>query len=247
MEFTRKTIRALIGEFVCTWIFIFSVCAVGLNNSKVMMALGPTAGGIVTAFVAVAIIYSFGGISGAHFNPAVTVGAMIGCKIGLVQGILYIVVQLLAALLAVGVLSLLFPASGTAASLVLSPGKDATSIEAVAMEFCLTFILVLVIYATAMGVRTTISNGDIETAEEAQVLVAENKQRMNFAPIAIGFTIGFLCFLGGSVSGGAFNPARATAPALIAWEFGSLWIYWVGDVTGAAAAACLFHFYFERG
>lgn len=247
MKFNLQTAKALIGEFLCTFIFIFTICANKLSEGRQGVHLGSLGAGVSTAFVAVAIIYTFGGHSGAHFNPAVTLGAVVGRKINPIMGILYIVLQLLAACAAVGTLIFLYPGSKVADALLLAPDKDATLAEAVAMEATLTFILVLVIYGTAMGVRTATKEADLESAaEEDAELLTSNKQRMNFAPIAIGLTLGFLCFLGGSVSGGAFNPARATAPALLTWKFTNLWIYWAGDLLGASLAAVLYHFFFEH-
>jgi len=68
--------------------------------------------------------------------------------------------------------------------------------------------------------------------------------KTGFAPFAIGFTVGFLTLIGGAVSGGAFNPARVFAPALFSGEWKNQWVYWLGDLSGAAGAAgvqFLFH------
>lgn len=249
MKFDMQIAKALVGEFLCTFVFIFTICANHLSEERQNVHLGSLGAAVSTAFVAIAIIYTFGGHSGAHFNPAVTLGALIGRKINPIMGALYIVLQLLAACAATGTLVFLYPGIKVADSLLLAPAKGVTLVEAVAMEATLTFILVLVIYGTAMGVRTSASkDADLESAtnEEDAESLASNKQKMNFAPIAIGLTLGFLCFLGGTVSGGAFNPARATAPALLAWKFTNLWIYWVGDLVGASLAAILYHFFFEH-
>lgn len=234
LPFDKPMLRALAAEFLCTFIFIFTICSQGLHP------WGAASSAIATSLVAVAIIYAFGGLSGAHFNPAVTVGAMVGGKIDPIKGAMYIVLQLAAALLAVLALMGFYPSLSVAPDLVLKPPSVTSLPAAIGMEFLLSFILVLVIYCTAMGVRTTPSSQDVESQEETTELIASNRQRMNFAPIAIGFTLGFLCFLGGDISGGAFNPARATAPALLALDLGNVWIYWVGDVLGGAAAAGLY-------
>lgn len=252
MRFDSRTIRSLGAEFLCTFIFIFCICGNGLNEMKnemkgaVAVKIGSIGGAISTAFVAVAIIYAFGPHSGAHFNPAVTAGAMIGGKIDPVLGVLYIVLQLLAGVAAVGLWAFFFPDSGAAKALLLSPPSGVNLIAAVVMEALLSFILVLVIYNTAMGVKIEAPEGDIESGEEQAALLAQNRARLNFAPIAIGLTLGFLCFLGGHVSGGAFNPSRATAPAVLTMDFDSLWIYWVGDLCGAVLAAVIGRFFFER-
>jgi len=68
--------------------------------------------------------------------------------------------------------------------------------------------------------------------------------KTGFAPFAIGFTVGFLTLIGGTVSGGAFNPARVFAPALFSGKWTHQWVYWLGDLSGAACAAgiqFLFH------
>lgn len=234
VPFDKCMLRALVAEFVCTFIFIFTICSQGLQPA------GAASSALATSLVAVAIIYAFGALSGAHFNPAVTVGAMVGGKIDPIKGAMYIALQLAAALLAVAAWMGFYPSRDVAADLVLRPGQGVSLPAAVGMEFLQSFILVLVIYCTAMGVRTAASPQDVESQDETTELIVANRQRMNFAPIAIGFTLGFLCFLGGGVSGGAFNPARATAPALLALQLGDVWVYWVGDVLGGAAAAGLY-------
>lgn len=75
------------------------------------------------------------------------------------------------------------------------------------------------------------------------IYTTTGNSKAGFAPIAIGFTLGFLCFVGGSTSGGAFNPARAFAPALLSWNWGEHWVYWLGDFSGAAAAGLIQGFF----
>lgn len=248
IKFDSAMIRTLAAEFLCTFIFIFVICANALNDMR-SSSVGSLSGGVSTAFVAIAIIYTFGKLSGAHFNPAVTVGAMIGGMMSPVQGVLYMILQLLAALLAVSALMALFPDPDVASKLVLNVGVGANSAQAIFFEFIMAFILVYVIYATALGVKTTVDDSDVESQDEQSELIAQNKMGLHFAPIAIGLTLGFLCFLGGTVSGGAFNPARATAPAILSgsWtNIQNLWIYWVGDFTGAMAAAAVYKYVFAR-
>lgn len=234
IEFDLVFLRACLAEFLCTLIFIFTICLAGGEAQ---------ASAIGTAFAAIAVIYAFGNWSGAHFNPAVTVAAMIGRKIDPIRGCIYVPLQIMASIAAVSLIGAFYPA-GTIELLVLKPHTGL--IAGVGMEAFLTFILVFVIYAVAWGPRVTASPTDIEAHDENSELIATNKARMNFAPLAIGLTLGFLCFLGGSVSGGAFNPARATAPAVLALKFKHLWVYWVGDMAGAAIASLLYIFVFAH-
>lgn len=231
MEFNLDFAKALTGEFLVTYLFIFTICMNGIVNPG-----NAVAGGVSTGFAAIGLIYSFGAISGAHFNPAVTLGAIVGQKIDILKALFYMVGQIAAALAAVATVG--FFAPGSIDKLVLAPATGVNVVAALAMEALLTFILVFVIYATAMGVNTEKSlDGDSKSADKAEA-------KMNFAPIAIGLTLGFLCFLGGSVSGGCFNPARALAPAILSMKFNQVWIYVVGDFIGAGIAAALHTYFF---
>jgi len=121
------------------------------------------------------------------------------------------------------------------------------------MEVILSFILVYVIFATAFdtvdtknaitlqqeGVSKT-SNGrkvvDKSVGRNLTIYTTSGNTKAGFAPLAIGFTLGFLTFVGGSVSGGAFNPARAFGPAIVSGNWDNHWVYWFGDFCGAALA-----------
>ena len=156
---------------------------------------------------------------------------------------------------------------------MVKPAEDISNVSALFMEFFLTFILVLVIFRSAMGVQVkpiiksaespeivnemSLENDDfaianmeesrglVETAKEFQSRMKAAEARKNHAPLVIGLTIGFLATMGGSVSGGAFNPLRPTAPAFFTLNFNYLWIYWVGDCLGGAAAGLLHYYLFE--
>ena len=250
-DLSIKTIRAIVAEFLATFIFVFSVCAVGINVARLESKASVTASGITTGLTAFAVIRTFGDWSGAHFNPAVTVGAVVGGKIHPLIGLLYIFQQLIGAIAAVGVVGAVFPGDNIASLLVLHPDPSVKIYNAVLMEFVLTFILVFVIYGTVMGLDTKPHRRrpvDLESNAEEQTAAQTNEYalslKQNAAPAAIGATLGLLCFLGGSSSGGAFNPARVTAPALLAWDLEGLWIYWMGDLAGAAVAALLHTHFF---
>lgn len=246
VQFDRPMVKALAAEFLCTFIFIFTLCANTLNDARITISsVGTVGSALSTAFVSIAIIYAFGCFSGAHFNPAVTIGALVGGKIDPIKALLYVILQLIAAIAAVGLLMYLFPGN-VAKQLLLFPGKEVSNTMAWAFEFILTFILVFVVYSTAFGIKTKPDESDVECQDEQAEIIAMNRHRLNFAPLAIGLTLGFLCFLGSTISGGGFNPARATAPALLATNFDYLWIYWTADVTGACFAAALYTFFFAK-
>ncbi len=261
-----KITRMYVGEFLATFIFLFAVCATTLNTPILNI---PTIGPIAAGFTAFCVVFCFGG----HFNTAVTLGAMVGKKMDVATGMIYIVLQLVASFAAIGAINLLFPGSTNADSLMVKPSSSSSNVAAVFMEFFLTFILVLVIFRSAMGVQVkpkikstesstlTVaeaaaaddnavigmeeSRSPVESAKEYQSRVKAAETRKNHAPLVIGLTIGFLATMGGTVSGGAFNPLRPTAPAFFTLNFEYLWIYWVGDCLGGITAGLVHYYLFE--
>ncbi|RKP22173.1 aquaporin-like protein, partial [Rozella allomycis CSF55] len=240
--------KALLGEFLATFIFLFVVMATGVNVYRLGGdAVGIIIGGVGTGFTAVAVIYSFADVSGAHFNPAVTFGTMVMGKTSWIKGAGYIGVQLFAAVIATAFLAVVFPEKGNVvfSEVLVSVYKDTNVINAVVTEFILSFILVYVIFAVAFDTVDSTNAAPIVTGNALKdrsigrnltIYTTSGSTKAGFAPIAIGFTLGFLCFIGGSTSGGAFNPARAFGPAILTGKFDLHWVYWLGDFAGAAFA-----------
>lgn len=238
-----KEIRAQAGEFFITLIFIFTICATGLNEARMGASMGSLSAAVSTGFAAVALIYAFVQFAPSHFNPAVTLGAIISKKTTKRSGLVLMVSQLVAGLAAVG-LCKLFYGEDSVERLVLKPGPDITRWQAGLMEMFLTFILVLVVYGAALRDPPTPEQValDLEANPDALINREEIEDgKTNFAPLAIGFALGFLCFLGGSVSGGAFNPVRVLAPMI--WTgrgIGDGLVYIGSELVGGALAAYLY-------
>ncbi|KAM0684396.1 hypothetical protein MDAP_000164 [Mitosporidium daphniae] len=287
-----------------------------INTSRATdpVIAGTVIPGLVVSMVATAIIYSFADVSGAHFNPAVTMGFIISGKMHPVKGVAYILAQLSASIAAAAFMFLIFPNNVAgwpkiAQVIPAVPPKSSPLATVLMMEFYLTFLLVYVIFATAVDIpappalrRLKVSDGgaaggkNVITLEEeestnavnehevtiqssnsvasstadmmesgstsrrpysvsksviggaltARVYATPSPSKNHFAPIAIGLTLGFLCYLGGSSSGGAFNPARVFGASVISGNFSSHWVYWVGDLLGGSFAALLHTFVFAR-
>lgn len=161
-----------------------------------------------------AMIFTFGAVSGAHLNPAVTLGFAVAGRFpaNLVPG--YVVSQGLGALFASLLLRLLFPESTTLGATHPS-GSVAQSFV---LELVLTAVLMLVILqVTTVGRETTL-----------------------VPAIAIGAVVGLEAMAVGPVSGASMNPARSLAPALVSGHLEHLWIYLVATVLGALLAVPLF-------
>lgn len=146
-------LRCAASEFLSTFIFLFAVFATGINFTRsAANVVGIVLGGAITGFAAVCVLAAFGDISGAHFNPAVTFAALIGGKIGLIKGIMYIVMQLAASTAAAGCLYIVFPNfNNVGRGAVPSIGVGISRFEACAAEAVFTFIFILVVYMVALG------------------------------------------------------------------------------------------------
>jgi MIP family channel proteins len=211
-------------EIVGTFIFVFAICSAatvysGSNKLVGIVGLGQLAMavlGLVHAFVLTALVYAINARSGAQLNPAVTIAFLVSRKMRGKVAALTIACQVLGAVIGAAVVYSMF-GSEMAASVVLP--KDGNAIRALILETVMAFILVYVVLATTRS---------------------EDFKIAPLAGVAIGFTLGVNFMLGGPISGGAMNPARAFAPALIVWNFDYQWIYWVAPILGGIIAAGLY-------
>jgi MIP family channel proteins len=227
-----RGLAAYIAELIGTLFLTFVVCTVVI----LYVSTGPTASqfgsdfaaiGLVHGFVLFALIAMLGGVSGGHFNPAVTLAAGLLRRIDPVDAVVYILAQLsggvLGALLAKGLLLDEGRATDYGAATV-SPllGGD---FAGMVVEGLGTFLLVLAVCAVAFNPRV----------------------RNEWAPLAIGLTLGFVVIIFGPLTGAAVNPARWFGPALIGEEFGGVWPYLVGPIIGGALAAVFYRFVVASG
>lgn len=206
--------RRLIAEALGTFCLVFAGTGA--------VVVDQTTGGTVThvgvaltfGLVVMAMIYAFGEISGAHINPAVTIGFALGRRFGPREVPAYLLAQLAGAFAASGLLRLLFPASQTLGS-TLPAGSISQSFL---LETVLTFMLMLVILL--------VSSGPKETGI--------------MAGIAVGGVVGLEAMFAGPISGASMNPARSLAPAVLSGHTASIWLYLVAPVAGAALATAAF-------
>ena len=207
--------RRYAAEFVGTFGIVFAPVALSATGRFHGSDAGLMAAAWVSGLAVLAMIYSLGHVSAAHFNPAVTLGFAVAGRFPWRFVLPYWAAQVLGAIVAAGLVALLLGAgNGTH---VPAPGPI---LRAVGMEAVLTFFLMLVIIAVATDRRV---NGA--------------------APgLAIGLTVVFDVLIGGPVTGGSMNPARSLGPALFAGgaALGNFWVYVVGPFLGATVAARLY-------
>ena len=216
----KKFLAELIGTFALVF---FGAGAILQHNAT--QAVGITGIAVAHGLAILVGIYAFGAISGGHFNPAVTFGMFVTKRISAAGLFLYWIAQLAGAILGAWVLCAAYhgPTEAHLGTPTLAAGVS--PILAMGLEGLMAFMLVIVIFGSAVDSRAP----------------------KGFAGMAIGFTLIGNILAGGSLTGAAFNPARAFGPALVAGHWQDQWVYWVGPLIGGAVAALLYeHFFLER-
>jgi aquaporin Z len=213
--------KKLIAEFLGTFWLVFGGC-----GSAVIAAGFPALGigfvGVALAFglTVLTMAYAVGGISGGHFNPAVSVGLTVAGKFPASNLIPYIVVQVVGAIAAAAVLYLVasgkagFELGGFAANGYgeHSPGGYSL-VSALTIEVVLTaFFLIVILGSTSSRVPA------------------------GFAPLAIGLALTLIHLISIPVTNTSVNPARSTGQALFVggWALQQLWLFWLAPIVGAA-------------
>lgn len=200
----------LIAEGVGTFALVFAGCGAIVVNDLYGGVLGHVGVSIVFGLVVMAMIYALGNISGAHINPAVTIGFVVAGRLEKSAVLPYIGSQLTGAILAAFLLSFLFPAHETLGATIPTVGV----LPALIFEVVLSFFLMLVILNVSAGYM----------------------EKGMIAGVAVGGTVAFEALLGGPVTGASMNPARSLGPALASGQLADLWLYVVAPVGGMMLA-----------
>ncbi len=214
----NNALRPLAAEFLGTFALVFIGTGAVVLDTATGGDLGLVGIALAHALVLAVMVTALMNISGAHVNPAVTVALLIAKKIdGKLAG-LYIVTQLLAAIVAALLVKWLYPAIAGEVSAYGTPkiASDITMIQAIAIEAILTLFLVSAVFGTAVS-----------------------SQAPKVGGFGIGLVLLFDILAGGPLTGAAMNPARAFGPALIAGDFEGHAAYWAGPLLGGIAAALL--------
>ena len=209
--------RACLAEFIGTFALVFfgSLAIAYANGALLQIAF---AHGLVIAVM----VYSFGHVSGAHFNPAVTIPMIYRKQIDTQNGIAYIFSQLAAGVVAAIAHALILPSSITSNNLGSNlPGVGISDATVLIVEIILTFFLVLVIFNTAVNKKAT----------------------AGWHGFAIGMIIVIDILAGGPITGASMNPARSFGPAIISYIYGvegalqSHHLYWIAPIIGGLIAS----------
>lgn len=200
----------LAAEFFGTFALVFAGTGAIVINDETGGAVTHLGVALTFGLIVLAMIYTVGDISGAHLNPAVTLGFFAAgrCELRTVPG--YIASQFLGAVAAGLLLRFLFPKNETW-GITLPVGS---ALQSFILEIVLTFILMWVILSVSTGA----------------------KEKGITAGIAVGSVIGLEAMFAGPISGASMNPARSLGPALVSMRFQYLWIYLAAPVLGALLA-----------
>ena len=205
--------RALVEAFGTAGLVFAGAGAIIVNDVS-GGSIGHLGIALTFGMIVAVMIYSTGHISGAHINPAVTLGFALTRHFPWREVPVYWGAQLAGAAAASGAHRLLFGRVGNMGA-TLPSGSEAQSLG---MEVALTFILMFVIMAVATDVRAV----------------------GQAAALAIGMTVALEATFGGPISGASMNPARSFGPALGGWVWSSHWLYWAGPMVGAAGGALVY-------
>ena len=199
----RKYLAELLGTFMFMMVGYMSIPAFGFSAPPASnLLVVPFAFGLGL----LAAIFAFGGISGGHFNPAVTVAMILDKRAPLVEGIAYIVAQIIGAI-AAAVVVLLTVNQAAVAGGITKPSAGITDISAVVIETIFTAIFLTVILIVS-------------------------KRNGTMAVLAIPLTLVAIHFAIATVTGSSVNPARSIGSALVGGDLNQLWIYIVGPILG---------------
>ena len=213
--------KKLAAEFIGTFALVFAGTGAIVINETIGGGISHVGIALTFGLIVLAMIYTLGDISGAHLNPAVSLGFFAARRFPLRQTIEYIASQCAGALAASGVLRILFPQNATLGA-TLPAGS---TIQSFVLEAILTGILMFVI----LGVSTGAAEKGIT------------------AGIAVGAVIALEAMFAGPISGASMNPARSLGPAAVSQHFQHLWIYLVAPMIGAGVGVLGCRCVRERG
>ncbi len=193
---------------------VFSGCGSVMVAERFPGTISHAGISVVFGLAVAVMIYAVGHISGAHFNPAVTLAFAAARHFPFEEVLVYWFSQFTGALLAIGVLRFILPMGQSYGATIPAVPWG----QALCWEIILTFFLMFVIVAVATDTRAV----------------------GTMAGAAIGGTVMLAAWVGGPVTGASMNPARSLAPALFEGQLEVMWIYVLGPCLGAVAAALLY-------
>lgn len=234
--------RSIYGEFIATLMYFIPIFGAAVNGYTSDWD-SSTTGSIVcliSGLQLIVIIMCFSNISGAVCNPAVSVTLLLTGKLSIRRCILYIIVQITASIVAMGIIASFYSSSHVELFLAatVSPREGSSWVSIFCTEFFCTFFLVYVAFTIAFEEQemSKIRNTTRLCDPTGFILYSVSpKSTFAFAPFAVGLTVTCLCFIGGS-SFVSMNPSRMIGPAVVTGKWDFFYLYVIAEVFGSAAA-----------
>lgn len=221
MNASKTYLAEAIGTFYLCFAGIATICATQppINSGVGLLGIA-LAHGLALAVA----VNNFGGISGAHVNPAVSTAMLVTGKINFGTWIGYVISQCAGATVAAAACKAIFPKEAVDACKlgIPLPGSGVALATVLLVEFILTFLLIISVFGTA---------------------VDERGKAVKIGGFGIGLTVAFDILAGGAITGASMNPARSFGPALVYGHFDLHWCYWLAPIAGGCVAGLIYQFF----
>lgn len=204
--------KKFLAEFIGTFALVFFGTGAMIIGEVAPGSISHASIAATWGLIVTAMIYAFGSTSGAHINPAVSIGFSMTNLFNKKLLIPYILAQLVGAILASVVLQLIFPSSKKLGASLPSGSWQ----ESFVLEFFLSFMLMLAI-----------------------LLISQNEKTKKLTALVVGAVVGLEAFFAGPICGASMNPARSIGPAIISGNITHLWAYIVSTILGMMLATSL--------
>jgi aquaporin NIP len=212
--------KRLVAEIFGTFVLVFAGTGAIIVNEVSHGAVTHVGISLTFGLIVLALVYAIGDVSGAHINPAVTLGFFVARKFAGRDVIPYIVSQCAGAIVASLVWRLLFPEQSNLGATV----PAGSAVQSLVLEILLTLILMFVVLSVSTGA----------------------KEKGIMAGVAVGAVIALEAMFAGPICGASMNPARSLGPALVALNLNDLWIYLVAPPLGAILAVGICRYIHEE-
>jgi aquaporin Z len=206
---TCDALRKTTAEFIGTFALVFAGTGAIVINDVSGGTVSHVGIALTFGLIVLAMIYAVGDVSGAHLNPAVTLGFLAARRFEGRWVLPYLVSQCAGAMLASLSLRIMFPTNVSLGATV----PAGNPLQSFVLELVLTFLLMFVILSVSTG----------------------SKEKGVLAGVAVGSVIALEALFAGPISGASMNPARSLAPAVVSWRLESLWVYLTAPTLGACA------------
>lgn len=207
--------RKVVAEFVGTFLFVLTI----IGSIVIAGQSGLVGTALAQGFVLAILISSLGHVSGGHFNPAVTLGFLLTRRIQPVVAAGYAVAQFAGAIAAALLLNAMYPEEASLDAAATTVDESFNAFEGMVLEGIFTFLLVWVVFATAVDKKGTFAS---------------------IGGFGIGLVLTCSVLVIGPITNSSINPARTFGPALVENVWSDAWVYYVGPLAGGALAALLY-------